>query len=136
MDRYSVYSTYTLTNRNDLDDDNDGLLDIDEYNAGTDSLVSDTDGDGMTDGFEVINGLNPLDNSDATIDTDGDGLTNLEEHDLGTNPNDSDTDNDGMLDGYEIDNGFDPNDGSDCPSWMCGSSKVWLWKLQQPGHSS
>ena len=34
----------------DLDDDNDGLLDLDEIANGTDPLDPDTDGDGYCDG--------------------------------------------------------------------------------------
>lgn len=46
---------------------------------------SDTDNDGMPDGWEVHNGLNPLDPADASDDPDGDWLTNLQEYNGGTN---------------------------------------------------
>lgn len=39
-------------NNADTDDDNDGLSDTDEINAGTNPLVSDTDGDGDLDGAD------------------------------------------------------------------------------------
>jgi alpha-tubulin suppressor-like RCC1 family protein len=61
----------------DTDTDGDGTADCND---------ADDDNDGMTDVFEQIYGLNPLDAADATLDTDGDGLTNLEEYQAGTNP--------------------------------------------------
>lgn len=51
----------------DFDIDNDGLSNLEEYYLGTDPLNWDTDNDGMPDGWEVMNGLLPLDarNGDA-----------------------------------------------------------------------
>jgi len=91
----------------------------------TGSLPNDSDNDGMSDNWELANGLEPTNSNDGALDADNDGLTNLEEFNAGTNPNIKDTDRDGMDDKYELDNGFDPLDGNDCPSWMCGSSKIW-----------
>jgi hypothetical protein len=85
----------------DLDGDN--LTALQEYVAGTDPTNPDTDGDGMLDGREVENGLNPLVN-DANSDTDGDGLTNIDELKVGTKANVSDTDSDGVIDGDEVHN--------------------------------
>lgn len=39
----------------------------------------DSDGDGLTDGWELHYGLNPYDDSDALSDLDGDGISNLDE---------------------------------------------------------
>jgi hypothetical protein len=46
----------------------------------------DSDGDGIPDYWEIANGLNPFDPTDAQLDPDHDGLTNLEEYLFGTNP--------------------------------------------------
>ncbi|MEO1367684.1 MAG: hypothetical protein AAFX50_10950, partial [Acidobacteriota bacterium] len=62
----------------------------------------DTDGDGLADGVEVTNGLDPLDMNDAALDPDADGLTNAEEIALGTDLNVADTDGDGLDDGDEV----------------------------------
>jgi len=48
----------------------------------------DSDGDGMRDAWELANGLDPHDPSDALIDSDGDGQNNLAEFLAGTDPRD------------------------------------------------
>ena len=73
-------------------------------------LPKDTDGDGMPDDYEIANGFNPLDPSDAGQDADHDGLTNLQEYQLGTNPHNPDTDGDGVPDGQEVKMGTNPLD--------------------------
>lgn len=65
-----------------LDQDGDGLLDTKETEIGTDIQDSDTDGDGLEDGFEF--------------------------HHLGTDPLKADTDGDGYADATEIKKGFSP----------------------------
>ena len=74
----------------DLDDDNDGMLDIWENKYGFDPLVN-----------------------DASLDNDNDGLSNFEEFQNGTDPTKKDTDRDRMHDKEEIVLGRDPNDPSD-----------------------
>jgi uncharacterized repeat protein (TIGR01451 family) len=69
------------------DYDNDALIDLAEYYAGTNPKVKDTDGDGMPDGWEVLYDLEPLVN-DASADKDHDGFNNLKEYLKGTNPTD------------------------------------------------
>ncbi|HEY6228752.1 MAG TPA: hypothetical protein VI282_16655, partial [Verrucomicrobiae bacterium] len=89
---------------------NDGFVDSTE---GTNRVSvthvpgADSDGDGMTDEYEVANGLDPEVN-DANGDKDGDGLTNLFEFTHGLLANNPDTDADFLNDGAEIAAGTDP----------------------------
>ncbi len=77
------------------DTDNDGIIDENEdknHNGVVDygetsPINSDTDSDGMPDGWEVQYGLNPVVN-DASGDMDNDSFTNLKEYKEGTLPND------------------------------------------------
>lgn len=98
----------------ELDFDNDGLTNADEYRYGTSPDVADSDGDGLPDGVEVRSGLNPNDGRDATLDYDNDGLTNAEEvcpHGVvdgscegpATDPLQADSDGDGLPDGDDPD---------------------------------
>jgi RHS repeat-associated protein len=87
--------------------DNDGLSNGDEYLIGTNPLDSDSDDDGMLDGWERDNSLDP-NSDDSAVDSDGDGLTNKEESDNGTDPQNQDTDGDGISDGDEVDGGSNP----------------------------
>lgn len=112
-----------------LDNDSDGLTNLEEFNAGTDTQNPDTDSDGLLDGlevisyltnpnskdtdsdglhdrFEVTNGFNPLVSGEENQDPDGDNLTNIEEQSKNTNPHLADTDSDGVnddLDGAPLD---------------------------------
>jgi len=90
-----------------IDSDGDSLSDILESIYGTDENNPDTDGDTMTDSWEVNNGLDPL-SDDSTLDPDEDSLTNLQEFLAGTNPNLNDSDADQMPDSWEVENGLDP----------------------------
>jgi hypothetical protein len=67
------------------DDDEDGLTNAAEDEAGTDPTLADTDEDGLTDGEESA--------------------------EIGTSPLSADTDSDGVLDGDEVAQGSDPLDG-------------------------
>jgi hypothetical protein len=86
----------TIPNSTDNDDDNDLLSDGVEQAIGTKPCNPDTDGDGMTDGWEYYSALdrnstarpspnarpypNALDGKDGALDQDGDALTNAEEY--------------------------------------------------------
>lgn len=72
--------------------------------SGPDSLVVDTDLDGMPDGWEQQHGLQ-VGVNDANEDPDGDGLTNVQEFQRGTDPRNADTDGDGLKDGVETGTG-------------------------------
>jgi hypothetical protein len=77
----------------------------------TPTAVTDTDGDGLGDGFESKYGLNRLtddSNANGLLDPaenpDGDGLSNLGEQRFSTNPKNADSDGDGVTDGAEDSN--------------------------------
>jgi hypothetical protein len=53
------------------------------------TVLTDTDGDGMPDAWEIAYSFNHQNGGDAAGDADGDGLTNLEEYRAGTNPRDA-----------------------------------------------
>jgi len=59
-----------------------------------DDADTDIDGDGMSNDYELANGLDPRDNSDAALDLDGDGVSNLEEF---TNESDPSVDDYGPI---------------------------------------
>lgn len=67
------------------DADGDGIINIDEWDRGTDHLCVDSDGDGLSDGDE------------GTADTDSDGLIDALE------ANDHDGDDDGVPDHLDVD---------------------------------
>ena len=71
----------------------DGQGNFNTTNITLDILKKDTDSDndGMHDGWEQENGMDPTDPSDAGEDPDGDGMTNQEEFEAGTDPNNADT---------------------------------------------
>ncbi|MFW2405214.1 MAG: choice-of-anchor U domain-containing protein [Gammaproteobacteria bacterium] len=72
--------------------------------------TTDSDGDGMSNNFELLYGFNPSDPSDGSGDADGDGLSNSQEFANQTFPDDPDSDDDGANDGAEIGAGTDPRD--------------------------
>lgn len=100
--------------------------------AGADPFVSDSDGDGLTDYFELmkLGQLPAVEKDEHSVlastfvnaglgdyvgsasgpvdDPDSDGLTNIQEQDFGTDPFADDTDGDGILDPDEIQAGTNP----------------------------
>jgi hypothetical protein len=81
------------------DFDGDGLTNLWEVQNGLNPLKADSDGDGMPDGWEVANGLDAR-ADDAFLDPDDDGLANLAEHAGQYDPHEADTDGDGLMDGW------------------------------------
>ncbi len=73
-------------------------------------IPDDRDGDGLPDDFELANGLDPDDPTDALLDGDLDGLDNVQEFAAATSPGVADSDGDGLLDGDEVNRGSDPRD--------------------------
>ena len=111
------------TDPTDADSDNDGMPDGWEYfyglnpSSGADKY-QDLDGDGLVNLGEFNLGSNP-----RLYDTDGDGLPDGQEAIFGTDPQDVDTDNDGLIDGREA---WDKNldgmaDGGFFPNWYPGA---------------
>lgn len=96
------------------DSDGDGLPDWweERYFPGEDALpFLDPDGDGLVNILEYQLGTNPWnpDNpADTGTDSDGDGLNNALELQIGTDPYSADTDGDGMPDGWEYGHNLQP----------------------------
>lgn len=91
----------------------DGMMLYADPPVGSDPLVADTDGDGLSDLDEARHGSDP-----RVVDTDGDGLLDAEEVMRGTNPGEVDSDGDGLSDGWEVAHGLNPlsaagDDGAD-----------------------
>lgn len=113
------------------DPDDDGLTNLEEFEARTDPRNPDSDGDTLLDGDEVHGtaGMRPPTNP-LSPDTDSDGLDDALETnsgvfngamDPGTDPTNADTDGDGSPDRREILNGTNPLDPDDFPSSPTGS---------------
>ncbi|WP_158681667.1 FG-GAP-like repeat-containing protein [Microbulbifer pacificus] len=113
-----------------IDLDEDGLSNLEEFQANTNPRASDSDSDGMDDAFEVANNLDPT-VDDAAQDADSDGATNLEEFLAGTDPRDAGSVPGG--DSHTVDNDFD-GDGKSDLFWRRGSDgQPQIWFMD--GHS-
>jgi len=95
LGQYSISGqspTFVDTDNDGIDDTNDNCpnvvnTDQDDLNLdGVGNACSDIDTDTMTDAWEILYGLNPLDASDGVKDPDGDGKNNLTEFNTGLNP--------------------------------------------------
>lgn len=94
------------------DKDNDGCPDFLEEKFNLKNNKADSDGDQLTDGFEVLKLMNLCDGlsndtdkdgiPDSEEDPDNDGLTNIQEQEYETDPLIPDTDEDELDDRFEI----------------------------------
>ena len=108
----------------DLDDDSDGISNINDYfredatcYLSADGNPDDADNDGLSDLFEITS-TTPT--SSNLSDTDGDGLSDFDEYykvnqsNMPTNPTLADSDGDGFSDGVEVNKlNTNPNDIND-----------------------
>jgi len=94
-DDWEIYYFNDITLYNGPEDDEldynrfslgDGLTVSEEFINHINPNNSDTDGDGIDDGWEVTYGFEPLNHKDASEDRDGDGYSNFHEYKSGTNP--------------------------------------------------
>jgi gliding motility-associated-like protein len=113
-------STNTNTTIPPVDTDGDGVSDAQEAIDGTDptsaTSFKDSDGDGVPDVVEIVDGTNPAVAGDAK-DSDGDGVPDYIEVKQGTSPTNAvdakDTDGDGVPDYIEVKQGTSPTNASD-----------------------
>ncbi len=86
---------------NNPDPDGDGLLAAEEAAVGTSPTNWDTDGDGLSDKFEV-DSRNELGTNPLKADSDGDTLNDRFELTIGTNIASADSDGDSLTDAEEV----------------------------------
>ncbi|MDE0827372.1 MAG: hypothetical protein OSA48_11290, partial [Akkermansiaceae bacterium] len=103
------YGSLIISFDPNTDTDGDGIPDGLEvlYFPGdlTQLGTGDFDGDGVNDPQEIADGTDPTE-----ADADGDGLNDGEEKTTGTDPHNADSDGDGLSDGDEVNtHGTDPN---------------------------
>jgi len=88
--RLTAVSAALLTVALDLDGDNSyentATLKWTDLATPIAADLADSDGDGMHNSWETVNGLDPRNPSDALADADGDGVNNLAEYQGGSDP--------------------------------------------------
>lgn len=115
------------------DNDDDGLPNFYEDLIHADKNISDSDGDGLSDGYELFTTLtNPtkIDTDDNGVDDgdedfDEDKLSTLYEYELGINPKDNDTDGDGLGDYSELKYNMNPNDQDTLDDGVIDGNRVF-----------
>jgi len=117
----TTYVEYTSTSS--MDEGNGNMTSYDSTYTDSYSTTEypdprdpDTDNDLLPDGYEYLQGLNPVNSGDGQNDADSDGLTWGQEYVLGTNHLVADTDGDGHTDGNEVLAGTDPLDPASPPA--------------------
>jgi hypothetical protein len=107
-DGWEIYYQLQANNASDRfgDEDNDRLVNYQEFLQDTNPHKNDTDEDLMWDGWEVEYGLQPKNPNDANGDPDEDLLFNWQEFFNSTNPRDPDSDRDFLTDYEEIVTGW------------------------------
>ncbi|MEY4487521.1 MAG: hypothetical protein RIQ79_29 [Verrucomicrobiota bacterium] len=110
LDTWEIQYFGNLNQTGTGDPDGDGFNNAAEFAAGSNPTVlastpSDTDGDGLTDSWEITN-FGSIIAQNGSGDPDRDFATNLQEQAGSSNPNSAaswpDTDSDGLNDGWEI----------------------------------
>lgn len=120
---------------NDPDSDQDGLGDTFEIDNSLDETNADTDGDGYSDGLELVARSDPFDSEDRPVrddppasdgvtrtgsaprDSDSDGLADTIEDVNGTESGSRDSDGDGFSDGIEFLMGSDATNFLNVPNF-------------------
>jgi Zn-dependent metalloprotease len=110
-----------IINSVDTDDDNDGVLDLNDAFPLDPTETLDTDNDGIGNNADAF----PNDASES-VDSDGDGVGDNAD----AFPNDptesADSDGDGVGDNLETEFGTDPTDAADCPG--CEPNSWWRYE--------
>jgi cell wall-associated NlpC family hydrolase len=101
-----------------IDTDSDGLIDALELTLRTDATLSDTDGDAISDGYEI----SQLHTDPTKADTDGDNVLDSMERALGLDPTNPDSDHDGRVDGFDTSADSDLDGLSDALEALLGSN--------------
>ncbi|MDA7643252.1 hypothetical protein N8665_02995, partial [Akkermansiaceae bacterium] len=128
------------------DKDEDGLTNLEEFEAGLPANNPDADNDGLLDGVE--DGSGTWTNAGATgtlaknADSDGDGIpdgaetntgTFKDRDDTGSDPNKEDSDGDSFGDGQEIARGSDPTDAGSVPMASVQPKDSALFEVTESG---
>ena len=130
-----------------IDPDDDGLTNLAEFQAQTDPMNPDSDGDSLRDGAESNTNVFVSETDTGTSprkrDSDDDGLSDgvetgtmtfVDASDTGSDPNQNDSDGDQFPDGFELEYVTDPNDPDDTPITELGALLVYF-DFEQGGDS-